>query len=232
MDSINPIIGLDRSVFFFFNSHHNAFWDVVMRLMTDTPYWLIFYLPIIIYIIYKYRMKSVIILILIALGIVICDQLSGIVKESVQRLRPTHDPSIKDMVHYVISRGGKYGYFSSHASNTFFAAMFTSRLFHQKRFSYLIFFWAALVSYTRIYLGVHYPLDILSGLLFGLMVGYLLYRLLLFIETRFWLLKLPKITDIHLSKKEFQTILIIFLTMIGLTLIIVARLQHYHMIVL
>ncbi|MFV0267132.1 MAG: phosphatase PAP2 family protein, partial [Draconibacterium sp.] len=114
-------------------------------------------------------MKAIAALVLLALSIVIADQFSVFVKETVQRLRPTHDPDIQHLVHNVYRKGGLYGYFSSHATNTFAVAAFTARLFKNIRFQLLIYFWDALVSYTRIYLGVHYPFDVLTGALVGLL---------------------------------------------------------------
>ena len=111
--------------------------------------------------------------------ILISDQSANIFKDSLQRLRPCYDELIKDSVRLVKEGcGGKYGFFSAHASNSFSLAVFFGLLF--KNFSkYPIYFtliFASLISYSRIYLGVHYPLDIIFGALFGVINGLVIYR--------------------------------------------------------
>ena len=110
--------------------------------------------------------------------ILISDQSANIFKDSLQRLRPCYDELIKDSVRLVKEGcGGKYGFFSAHASNSFSLAVFFGLLF--KDFSkYPIYFtliFASLISYSRIYLGVHYPLDIIFGALFGMINGLVIY---------------------------------------------------------
>ncbi|WP_372776214.1 phosphatase PAP2 family protein [Mangrovibacterium sp.] len=225
---MESIIDLDKSIFFFFNGMHTPFWDVVMALFTRTESWFLLFAVMLYYIVRRYRMKSVIILVILALTILISDQFSVFVKETVQRFRPTHDPTIQHLVHNILSRGGLYGYFSSHAANTFAVACFTSFIFKDRKYSFLIFFWAALVSYTRIYLGVHFPFDVLTGVIFGTALGYGMYRLLVFIDNRFFVLGLPKFSDTHLRDKDFRIVLIIFLSFVITTLIVANRLQHFN----
>lgn len=201
-----------------------------MPLFTQTATWSIFYLTLLYFIIRKYRMKAIAALVLLALSIVIADQFSVFVKETVQRLRPTHDPDIQHLVHNVYRKGGLYGYFSSHATNTFAVAAFTARMFKNIRFQLLIYFWAALVSYTRIYLGVHYPFDVLTGALVGLLIGQLMYRLFLIIENRFLLLKLPKLAETSLSNQETFSLFMVFLIFTATVLLVANQLLHAQLI--
>ncbi len=223
---IEPIKQLDQSLFFFFNGMHSPFWDVVMTIFTQTITWGIFYLTLLYFIVHKYRMKAVVIIIMLALAILIADQFSVFIKETVQRLRPTHDPDIQHLVHNVYRKGGLYGYFSSHATNTFAVAMFTAKLFKNSRYQVFIFFWAALVSYTRIYLGVHYPFDILTGAVVGILIGHFIYKLLLVIENHFLMLKMPKLTESGLSNQESGVILLVFLLFASTVFLVTRQLMQ------
>lgn len=227
---LETINHLDQSIFFFFNGMHNSFWDVVMPLFTMTKPWLIFYAVIIFFIVRKYRSKAVIILIILALAILISDQFSGLVKELVKRLRPTHDPAIQSLVHNVYKKGGLFSFFSAHATNTFAVAFFTTKLFKNIRYTILIFFWATLVSYTRIYIGVHYPFDILTGMIVGMLIGYFMYKLLTFTENQFFLLKTPKLAETGLDNQESMTIIFVFVLFIATVLLAIAQLQSHQII--
>lgn len=227
---IDSIESLDQSIFLSLNGHHTPFWDAVMALFTGTGFWLLFYAPILYFIIKKYRAKALIILIVMALAILISDQLSGLLKDAVQRLRPTHDPNIQKMVHYVVNKGGQFSFFSAHAANTFTTAIFTALLFRNARYKLVILSWATLISYTRIYLGLHYLTDILTGMIVGILLGYAMFKLLIFMEKNFLLLRSPKLSDTKLENRELAYVLIILGTMILLTMLIVNRFQHFNWI--
>ncbi len=115
----------------------------------------------------------------IIITLIVTDLISAqVIKELVQRLRPCHDPELVDRVRLVAkSCGGKFGFVSSHASNAFGIAILSSLLIRQTWFIFLVLLWAILVSYSRIYLGVHYPGDILGGILLGITASFLFYRL-------------------------------------------------------
>ena len=119
-------------------------------------------------------------LLFVAFLILVTDQATNLFKDGLERLRPCHEPVLKEMVRLVKpSCGGLYGYFSGHASNSFALAVFFSCIFGVKyiRLPFLLLFVAFLVAYSRIYIGVHYPLDVVSGMVFGSLVGMVFYHI-------------------------------------------------------
>ena len=127
---------------------------------------------------------ALIILLTIGLMIVVADRLcSGVVKPMVARWRPTQDPEIMYLVDVVEGyRGGRFGFFSGHACNTFCMATFLSLLFRYRAVTFTLFFWSATTTFTRLYLGVHYFGDVVVGLIMGVIIGgifYYLYQLLM-----------------------------------------------------
>jgi len=148
---------------------------------TKSITWIPLYLVFLNLIIRQYKWNGLIILVLAALMILVSDQLSNLAKDTFQRLRPSHEPGL--MVHLVNAyKGGEYGFYSSHATNNFSIAVFLIVL-TGKRFKWLwivALTWAFLMSYTRIYLGVHFPGDILAGMMMGSLIGYFSGRIVLY----------------------------------------------------
>lgn len=170
---MEEIILQDRELFLYLNNlgskEFDAFWVFVSGKWSWLPLYVVF-----LYLLYKnFKFKNVLyILFFLTLGIVVSDQLAGIFKYGILRLRPCHDPSLDSLMREV-ECGGQYGFYSSHASNTFFIATLMSILLRKthKYLPYLLFFWAAMVSYSRIYLGVHFPMDLIMGALMGFFLG-------------------------------------------------------------
>ena len=175
------IENLDQQLLLFLNSLNSPFWDQVMYAISGKLTWAPLYLAIMIYLGVKYRRKFFVILFFIILGITLADQISvHLFKNVFQRLRPCHEPELEGLVHLVKGEcGGLYGFVSSHATNSFYVALF-SLLFIKKRwFTISIVLWASVVGYSRIYLGVHYPGDVVCGSILGAMVGWGIYKLYL-----------------------------------------------------
>ncbi|MCE5226936.1 MAG: phosphatase PAP2 family protein [Porphyromonadaceae bacterium] len=171
-------LAFERDAFFFLNGSDSSYLDSFMWLYSGKVVWLPLAVFIMTVLIYKKNWREYLLIFLsIALVITLCDQFaSNVCKPFFSRLRPTHHPDFMDQVKIVFDyRGGKYGFISSHAANAFGFATFMSLLFRYKFFTCSIFTWSILTAYTRIYLGVHFISDIISGMLTGLFLGYLVY---------------------------------------------------------
>ncbi|TND09967.1 MAG: membrane-associated phospholipid phosphatase [Bacteroidetes bacterium] len=170
------------------NSFHNPSWDTVMSVSTGRWIWIPIYLALFVLIILRFRKQAIPVFIAAALTIVLSDQVSRACKYGFKRERPCHNEMIASQLHVPDGCGGKYGFVSSHAANSFGLSFFIWLLWKgrkQRRWLLLLFPWAIYMTYTRIYLGVHYPLDIAGGAFVGLAVA----ALSVFIYRR-WLVKI------------------------------------------
>ena len=177
----------DEQLFLFLNQFHSAWLDPVVLLITTTEFWIPLYGFLIFLVFRNYKKEGWLVLLGIVITIVLADQItSSLMKPFFHRLRPSNEPSLLGLIHIVQEyRGGTYGFASSHAANTTGVAFFIFLLFRNKyRWIWLIFIWAFVMSYTRIYLGVHYPGDILVGMLVGLGSGYAGYRFCLWLSVK------------------------------------------------
>ncbi|MCR4920129.1 MAG: phosphatase PAP2 family protein [Bacteroidaceae bacterium] len=185
---MNDILSWNKSLFLLLNGSDSLYLDGVMWTVTHTVTWVPLML-VLLYIIIKNNTwrNSLFIILTLALLVTITDQTaSGLCKPYFKILRPTHDPELAPLVDIVNGyRGGLYGFFSSHAANTFGVAIFLSLLFRSWTISGVLYFYAVLCSYSRIYLGVHSPIDILVGMLFGTLAGLLMYLVFHFLERKF-----------------------------------------------
>jgi undecaprenyl-diphosphatase len=164
---------LDQKLFLFLNSINSPFYDQVMYTLTGKLIWIPLYLSIIVFLAFKYKRKFLILLIFIIVAAILADQTSVIIKNLTQRLRPCHEPELKGLVHMIKGEcGGMYSFVSSHASNSFDVALISLLLIKRRWYSISIIIWALVVGYTRIYLGVHYPGDVICGSLLGAVIGW------------------------------------------------------------
>ena len=172
---LETILNFDTNLFVFLNGLHNSTFDTIMYWVSDRYFWIPFY-GFLVYLLYRnYGIKQASILtVLIIITFALANTLSvEAFKNVFHRLRPCHNLDLIN-VHLVNEHcGGQWGFVSSHASNVFGLATMIF-FFLSKKIKYIgigIFLWAALVSYSRIYLGVHYPLDIIGGGVLGVSVG-------------------------------------------------------------
>lgn len=172
---------LDSDLLVYINGIHSAWSDELMYDVSNTWFWLPLYILIFILVIRNYSLKnSLIIFVCTTILLLVTDQVcASVIRPWLGRLRPTHElDGIGDIIHIVHDyRGGKYGFPSCHAANSMAIAVYFSLFIKRNWFRLLIFAWVLVVSYSRIYLGVHYPGDILGGMMFGTLFAYILYRI-------------------------------------------------------
>ena len=193
------ILDLDKSLFIFLNSLGSENFDNIWLAISNKKTWYILYVILILFYLpgrvsnssigflsfYEYKPKNrnrIFFIVIATILILFTDQSSNFFKDYFERLRPCHSPDIISLIRIVKEGcGGLYGFFSAHSANTFAFAMFiylNTRKNYRKYMSFL-FIWASIISYSRIYLGVHFPTDIIFGAIYGLFSGYLFYKLYL-----------------------------------------------------
>jgi undecaprenyl-diphosphatase len=228
MGFLQQIIERDKELFLFLNGFHNDFWDTIMLMITRKETWFPLFAVILFFIVKKYRSKSILIIIGLALVILASDQISGLLKITVQRLRPVYEPTIEHLVHNVLRKGGTYGFCSSHAANSVGILVFTSRIFKKRGYYFLMLLWTLMFCYSRIYSGVHYPLDILGGAVLGWIVGYCVYKLMMFIENHFFYGRSPRIEKKSFSDKIVRNLWLVFVILMSTIFITTSILHHYN----
>ena len=185
---LEQLVEYDTELFLFLNNLGNTSWDGFWQFVTEKWSSIPLYV-ILLYLIYKhYGWKgTLVVLVSVALMITATDQLSNLFKNGIKRPRPCQLEELKESMRFVAVRCGRYGYFSAHAASSMAAAVFLG-LTLRKWFKYLPFLlliWAVLTGYSRIYLGVHYPLDVITGMAIGGFLGWMFYLLQMWGQRRF-----------------------------------------------
>jgi len=179
---------IDNELFLFLNGLHNSFFDFLMYWISNRFIWIVLYLWLLYLLVKKYPGKqAILVIIMVALLITVSDQLTVFLKNWFQRPRPCHNEDLAGMIHVVKDVcGGPYGFVSGHAANSFALAVFLIPLLSDRIpfFKPAILFWAGAIAYSRVYLGVHYPGDIIAGALLGFFLGFLFSRLFLYIISK------------------------------------------------
>ena len=170
---MEEIILEDKQDMIFLNNLGSSTFDPFWILVSEKWFWIPLYV-IFLYFLYKnFNKKSLFyILLFVALGITASDQIANIFKFGFERLRPCHDPSLEGLLREV-KCGGKFGFYSAHSSNSFFVATYLTILLGKKikQLPYFLFVWAAIVAYSRVYLGMHFPGDIIIGAIMGILLA-------------------------------------------------------------
>lgn len=204
---MDKLIALDTQWLVAINGCHAPWADTLMWYVSKSTTWLPLYALLLGLIIWRYGIQPyreikkeqknhyalrithcALIIIAFALAVGGADYISsGIIKHAVCRPRPTHEPALEGMLHIVRGyTGGMYGFVSSHAANTMACALLFSLVYRNKIATCGLMLWVALNCYSRMYLGVHYPLDILGGLAVGTLTALLAYALLQWAVGRVW----------------------------------------------
>ncbi|QWX84560.1 phosphatase PAP2 family protein [Cellulophaga sp. HaHaR_3_176] len=186
---LEELVQYDKQLFLFLNNlgtpTWDSFWLFITNKFSSIPLYIV--LAILFYKSYGFK-KTIAVLVTIALLITVTDQLANFFKYGVQRLRPCHDIEVNSLMRLVKqSCGGQFGYFSAHAANSFAVAFFFTKFLNKKikYIRFLLLSWAVLVAYSRIYIGVHFPLDVISGALIGSVFSWLFAKLYIFATYRF-----------------------------------------------
>lgn len=178
---------IDKSITIFLNQLRADFMDPVMLFITHRLTWIPFYVFLLFKIVYKNDIKrSIITIIAIVIATICADRISsGLAKPYFKRERPSHQEELRGKINVPGKKGGHYGFFSSHASNTFCLATMMVFIMRGKKYWRWLWIWATIVSYSRIYVGVHFFGDIFTGAVFGILLGLLFSKILIISSNKF-----------------------------------------------
>lgn len=183
---IDYLMDIDAEALLAVNGMYSSFQDALWWMVSAKWSSALLVLSLLWILIHKNRRHALLVLAMVALAVLLADQVSsGLIKHLVERLRPTHDPSLENAVHIVNGyRGGMYGFVSSHAANFFAIATLVSFIMRHRLVVIALYGWGLAQCYSRMYLGVHYPGDILGGIIVGVLAGWLVWRLMCWIQYR------------------------------------------------
>ena len=186
---LEQLLQYDTELFLFLNNLGTETWDGFWMFYTHKFNWIPFY-ALLLFLLYKHlgKQKTVFLILVVVAMIVFTDQITNAFKYGFERYRPCHNANLIDQMRIVKEGcGGRFGFFSGHASNSMAVAVFVGLLLLNKyrKLIFLLLIWSFAMAYSRVYIGVHYPLDIICGMAFGALSGYGFYKLLGLLFRRF-----------------------------------------------
>jgi len=183
---IDYLVDVDKTALLAVNGMYSVFQDAFWWMVSAKWSSLLLVLALLWILMRQNRRHALLVLLMVAVAVLVADQVSsGLIKHLVERLRPTHDPSLENAVHVINGyRGGMYGFVSSHAANFFAIATLVTLIMRRGLVAAALYGWGLVQCYSRIYLGVHYPGDILGGMIVGLMAGWLVWCLMRWMQRR------------------------------------------------
>ena len=185
---LEQIIEKDQELFLFLNNLGTETWDGFWLFVTAKMSFVPLYALLLFLIYRKLGLKALLMMIVvIAAMITFTDQGTNLAKSFFGRLRPCREEGVMELTRFIHSRCGMYSFFSGHASNSMAAAVFGGLVLrpYYKKLIFILLFWSFIVAYSRIYIGVHYPLDIFFGMIYGALSGVLFYHLNKYLLKRF-----------------------------------------------
>ena len=208
---IDYLMDIDAEALLAVNGLHDLFQDAFWWMVSAKWSSLLLVLSLMWILLHKNRRHALLVVAMLAVAVLVADQVSsGLIKHLVERLRPTHDPSLENAVHVINGyRGGLYGFVSSHAANFFAIATLVSFIMRHRLVAIALYGWALVQCYSRMYLGVHYPGDILGGIVVGLLAGWLVWCLMRWIQHRF------RIPEGHYTRSDAT----MMITAVGVTVV-------------
>ncbi len=186
---LDQLLQYDKELFLFLNNLGSSTWDGLWLVITNKFTFIPLYVILLFFIYKRLGLKVLLLTILVvAVMIAFTDQITNLFKYIiVKRPRPCREEELQGVMRFVAPRCGRYGFFSGHSANSMAAAVFAGLLLkpYYKKLIFILLFWSATVAYSRIYVGVHYPLDIICGMAFGAIAGFGFYKLQIYLRQRF-----------------------------------------------
>ena len=179
MSFLDTLIEKDKELFVFLNGLGTESWDNFWVVVTNQFSWTPFFLLLFFLIFKAYGWKKgLLLVVVVALLVTFSDQLVNFIKDSVARLRPNNDPAINEIIRIVKNRPRGFSFVSGHSTTSFAVTLFMIlTLRNHYKYILLLLIWPLLFAYSRIYIGVHFPIDIFIGMLLGLLIGYTFYKI-------------------------------------------------------
>lgn len=186
---LDQLLQYDKELFLFLNNLGTPTWDGFWLVITNKLTFIPLY-ALLLFLIYKRLGLKALLLIVVVVAIMITftDQVTNLFKYVIaKRPRPCREDELQGIMRFIAPRCGRYGFFSGHSANSMVVAVFAGLILkpYYKNLIFILLFWSAIVAYSRIYVGVHYPLDIICGMTFGAIAGLGFYKLQIYLRQRF-----------------------------------------------